>query len=120
MSGVAQTRTGMPSPRPSMHSKSPTASATRYVDIFGVVSNVIGVMAGGSRRVGDNGAVGDGVIAVVDDRGEREGGLERRLVERRKHPPRVGRFELRDGVAALVRLAQVEPAQIAVEDAVVG
>ena len=39
LSGVEQTRIGMPSAPPAMHSKSPTASATRYVDIFGVVSN---------------------------------------------------------------------------------
>ena len=40
LSGVEQIRTGIPSALPALHSKSPTASATRYVDIFGVVSNL--------------------------------------------------------------------------------
>src|SRR5205807_8136940 len=39
LSGVAQIRMGTPSCDPSRHAKSPTAIATRYVDIFGVVEN---------------------------------------------------------------------------------
>ena len=38
--GVAQMRIGMSSAAPSRHSKSPTAIATRYDDIFGVVANL--------------------------------------------------------------------------------
>ena len=41
LSGVAQMRIGIPSAPPSRHWKSPTAIATRYDDIFGVVANVI-------------------------------------------------------------------------------
>ena len=39
-SGVAQARIGTPSLDPSMHLKSPTRNASRYVDIFGVRANV--------------------------------------------------------------------------------
>ena len=110
---------GCRQPLPSLHSKSPTASATRYVDIFGVVSNLtVCLPAPGPacptrrRRSRSRGR-------LVDDRGQRERRLERRLVERREHPARIGRLELRDGIAAVVRLAQVQAAQIVVEDAVV-
>ena len=79
-----------------------------------------GVLAGGrARRVGDDRAVRDRVVAVVDDRGQRERRLEGRLVERREHPARVGRFELGDRVAPVVGLAQIQAAQIVVQDAVV-
>ena len=37
LSGVAQMRIGMPSASPFEHRQSPTAIATRYVDILGVV-----------------------------------------------------------------------------------
>ena len=40
LSGVAQMRIGMLSAEVSRHWKSPTAIATRYVDIFAVVENV--------------------------------------------------------------------------------
>src|SRR5262245_60221964 len=40
-SGVAQMRIGTPSDAPSRHWKSPTASATRYDDIFTVGENFI-------------------------------------------------------------------------------
>jgi hypothetical protein len=59
------------------------------------------------------------VIAFVDDGGERKGRFQRRFVERREHPPRVGGFELRDGVAPVVGFAEIQPAQVVVEDAVV-
>ena len=38
--GVAQTRSARPSADPVAHSKSPTSSATRYVDMRGVVAKV--------------------------------------------------------------------------------
>ena len=41
MSGVAQIRIGIASAAPSRHLKSPTAIATRYDDILGVVANFI-------------------------------------------------------------------------------
>src|SRR5687767_1530738 len=45
----------------------------------------------------------------------REGGLHGRLVERRKRPARVRRLELRDGVLAIVRTAEIKTAQLVVE-----
>src|SRR5215210_8010557 len=41
LSGVAQIRIGTDSADPSRHLKSPTAIATRYVDMRGVVANFI-------------------------------------------------------------------------------
>ncbi len=39
--GTEHTRSGIPSSSPDTHFQSPTVSATRYVDIFGVVENWI-------------------------------------------------------------------------------
>ena len=101
-----------------LHSKSPTASATRYVDIFGVVSNLTVCLPAAGPGVSETTAPFEMAWSLfVDDRREREGRLERRLVERREHAPRVGGFELRDRVAAIVGLAQIEAAQVVVEDA---
>ena len=40
LSGVAHTRIGTDPDEPSRHSKSPTAMATRYEDIFGLSANL--------------------------------------------------------------------------------
>ena len=108
----------MSSAPPSRHWKSPTAIATRYDDIFGVVENVsVWRPAPGPGVSEMHAAVGDRRVAAVDRQRDRERRLERRLVEARKRAARVGRLELRDGVVAAVRLAQVEAAQLVVEDA---
>ena len=51
MSGVEQTRIGMPSDEPSRQTKSPTSSATRYDDIFGVRANVTVCLPGSGPGV---------------------------------------------------------------------
>ena len=56
----------------------------------------------GAGRVGDDGAVGDGGVAGVDDERDVEGGFEGRLVEAGEGAARIGGFELRDGVVAAV------------------
>jgi hypothetical protein len=76
-----------------------------------------GVLPPRSRRIGRDRAVRDRVVPRVDHGGEIEGRLHRRLVEGREHPPRVGGFELRHRVAAIVRLAQIEAAQLVIESA---
>ena len=70
-------------------------------------------------HVGKHLAVGDGGIAAIDGQRHGKGRLEGRLVEARKRPARVGRLELRDGVLPQRRLADVEPAQLAVQGAAV-
>jgi hypothetical protein len=60
-------------------------------------------------RVGHDGAVRNGVIGGVHDRRQLKLRLHRRLVEARKHASRVGRLELGDGVAAVVRATQNSP-----------
>src|SRR5437773_9102046 len=53
LSGVAQMRIGTFSADPSTHWKSPTAIATRYDDIFGVVENVTVCCEGDGPGVSD-------------------------------------------------------------------
>src|SRR3990170_8495018 len=53
LSGVEQMRIGIPSALLEEHSKSPTASASKYVDIFGVVSNVTVCLPGVELGVSD-------------------------------------------------------------------
>ena len=118
MSGVAQMRIGMSSAAPSRHLKSPTAIATRYDDIFGDVENFIVCCVGAGPGVSDSTlpleiAVSPRSIVSVT----REGRLERRLVEAGKRAARVGRLELRHGVLPQLRLADVEAAQLTVQDA---
>ena len=79
-----------------------------------------GVLARWAGLVGHHCAVRDRMIAGVDDCRQRERRLERRLVERREHAPRVGRLELGDRVAAVVGLTQIQPAQLIVQDALIG
>ena len=106
---------------PSRHTKSPTSSATRYVDIFGVRAKVTRVLARfGPGRVGELAAVGDRRVGGVDHQRDVEGGLLRRLVERREGAARVGGLHLAHRVVAAVGLAQIEAAQLVVEDAGVG
>ncbi len=71
----------------------------------------------GAGRVADDGAVGDGGVAAVDDQGDVVGGLEGRLVEAGEGAARIGGFELRDGVVARGGLGEIEAAQLVVEDA---
>ena len=105
---------------PSTHLKSPTAIATRYDDIFGDVANfIVCWVIDRPRRVGQQLAVRDRHVAAVDGQRDAERRLERRFVEAGKRAPRVGRFELRHGVVPGLGLAQVEAAQLVVEDAAV-
>ena len=71
----------------------------------------------GTGRVADDGAVGDGGVAFVDDERDVEGGLEGGLVEGGEGAARIGGFELRDGVVAPGGLGEIEAAEFAVEDA---
>ena len=108
----------MLSAAPSRHLKSPTVIATRYDDIFGVVENLDRVLR--DRRPGhvrQHLAVGDGGVAAIDGQRDGEGRLERRLVEAGKRPARVGRLELRHRVLPQLGLADVEAAQLPVQDA---
>ena len=59
------------------------------------------------------------MILLVHDRRQREGRLEGRLVEGREHPACVGRLELSHRIASLVRFAEIQAPQIAVENSVV-
>ena len=79
-----------------------------------------GVLAGaGPGLIGNNGAVRDRVVVLVDRRGKLERRLQRRLVERREHPARVGGLELTHRVPAIVRLAEIQPPELIVQDALV-
>jgi len=69
--------------------------------------------------VADDGAVGDGGVALVDDERDVEGGLEGGLVEGGEGAARVGGFELRDGVIAPGGLREIEAAECSVENAAV-
>ncbi len=73
----------------------------------------------GGWRVGDHPAVGERHVATVDRQRDVEGRLEGWLVEARECASRVGRLELRDGVALVVLGAEIEAAQLVVEDAAV-
>ena len=75
--------------------------------------------APGPGVVADDGAVGDGGVAFVDDEGNIESGLEGGLVEGRESPARIGRFELSDGVVAAGCLGEIEAAKLAVQDSAV-
>ena len=68
-------------------------------------------------RVGHDLSVRDGGVAAVDRQRDRERRLERRLVKARKRPARVGGLELRDGVLPELGPADVEAAQLAVQEA---
>ena len=102
LSGVEQTRIGMPSDAPSRQTKSPTSIADEVGRHLRRASRTSTCACRGS---------GPGVsesclpleIAVspastISD--DVEGRLVGRLVERRKRAPRIGRLHLRDGVAS--------------------
>ena len=74
-----------------------------------------GVLVAGAGRVGDDLAVGDRGVALVDDGGDVEGRLVGRLVEAGEGHARVGRFHLRDFVLAALVGAQIEAAQLVVQ-----
>ena len=83
-----------------------------------MVSNVDRVLAGPGPGLSETtAAVRNRVVVLVDRRGKLERGFERRLVERREHASGIRGLELTDGVAAIVRLAQIETAQLIVQDA---
>ena len=67
--------------------------------------------------VGGDGAVGDGGVALVDDQGHVEGGLEGGLVKAGEGTAGVGGLELGDGVVAMRGFGEIEAAQFIVEDA---
>ena len=80
-----------------------------------------GVFAGlGAGRVRNRRAVRDGRVGGVDHERDVERGFLGRLVEAREGSPRIGGFHLTDRVVPAVGLAQVEAAQLVVEDAGVG
>ena len=121
LSGVEQMRIGTPSAPPSRHTKSPTSMRHQ----------IGGHLRRGRERHGVRARVGAGRVrhlAAVRQRrvgggdGERdvEGGLVGRLVERGERAPRVGGLHLRHGVFPAVGRAQVEAAQLVVENAGVG
>ena len=72
-----------------------------------------------ARRVRQHLAVGDRGVAAIDRQRDGERRLERRLVEARERAARVGRLELRDRVLPQLGLADVEAAQLGVQDAAV-
>ena len=74
------------------------------------------LVCAGARRVADDGPVGDGGVALVDDERDIEGGLEGGLVEGREGAARIGGFELRDGVVPAGGFGEIEAAQLAVQD----
>ncbi len=118
MSGVAQTRMATPSCSPELHWKSPTRKATQIGGHLGSGEELEGVLAvAGAGGVGGDGAVGDGGVALVDDQGDVEGGLEGGLVEAGKGAAGVGGLELGDGVVAVRGFGEIEAAQFIVEDA---
>ena len=86
----------------------PTTSATRYDDSGGVGANVSAPAAVPVVVVADDAAVRDRDRLVRDARhAQPPHRLERRLVEAREQPARVGRLELRDRDAArAVKAAQ--------------
>ena len=108
----------MLSAAPSTHLKSPTVIATRYDDIFAVVENfIVCCVTAGPGTSDSTCAVGDRGVAAIDRQRDGERRLERRLVEARKRAARVGRLELRDRVLPELGLADVEAAQLRVQDA---
>ena len=70
------------------------------------------LVRGGAGRVADDGAVGDGGVAFVDDERDVEGGFEGRLVEGGECAARVSGFELRDGIVAACSLGEIEAAKV--------
>ena len=70
-----------------------------------------------TRHIGDDLSVRDRPVAAIDGERDGERRLERRFVEAGKCAARIGRFELSHGVRAIPSLAQIEPAQLIVEDA---
>ena len=76
--------------------------------------------ADGAGRIADDGAVGDGGVAGVDDQRDVEGGLEGGLVEAGEGAARVGGLELGDGVVAAGGFGEIKAAQLVVQDAGVG
>ena len=73
-----------------------------------------------TRRIGRHRAVRDRVVPLVYDGGEGERRLHRGFVERGKHASRVGGLELRYRVATVVRLAQIQPAELVVQHTPIG
>ena len=71
----------------------------------------------GAARVGHDLPVRDRGVAAVDRQRDGERRLERRLVEARKRPARVGGLELRHGVLPELGLADVKAAQLFVQRA---
>ncbi len=71
----------------------------------------------GAGRVADDGAVGDGGVAFVDDQRNIVGGLEGGLVEGWEGAARIGGFKLGDGVVAAGGFGEIEAAQFVVQDA---
>ena len=70
-----------------------------------------------ARRIGNHIGVRDDGIALVHCQLNIERRLERRLIKRRKRPPRIGRFKLRHRIISLRRLGQIEPAKLIVQNA---
>src|SRR5579859_848940 len=74
------------------------------------------VARAGSIR--DHSAIRDGVVALVDDESDVKHGFVCGFVKAGECAPCVGRLELRDGIVALLTLAQIEAAQLVVKSAV--
>jgi hypothetical protein len=71
---------------------------------------------GGAGRVGNDFAVGDGGVVFVDNESDAKDGLVGRLVEGGEGTAGIGGFKLRDGVAAAGGLAEIETAELVVQD----
>src|SRR5208283_4417932 len=78
-------------------------------------SELDGVLVTRAGRVGNNLAVGDGGVALVDNRGDVKGRLVVRLVEAREGNARVGGLHLRHFVFAALISAEVKAAQLVIE-----
>ena len=71
----------------------------------------------GAGGVTDEGAVGDGGVAAVDDERNVVGGLEGGLVKGWEGAAGVGGLKLRDGIVAAGGFGEIEAAQLVIEDA---
>ena len=68
------------------------------------------------RRVPHHLRIRDRRIARIHHQRDIERGLQRRLVEAGKRPPRIGRLKLRHPIAPRLRLRKIEPPQLVVQN----